>query len=660
MRADLHMSTSFNWFIVALSILIAIYVSYVVVGICQRIAVSSRKTALIWTAGGAFSMAMGIWSMHFIGMLAFTLPITVYYDIELTAASILPALFASSIALFMVRIKRRSSSLIIAALLMGLGISAMHYIGMAAMGMTPSITYSSSIVIMSICIAIAASSIALFLLFHQIDNNQLNHSFKLLSAIIMGAAIAGMHYAGMAAAYFPLDCISNPGTGINLDRDTLLFLVMLICIFILSSTQILIFIDKKVSENSFYRAVFSAAASSGKGLLVIANGKVPFINEALEILFKVKSGTPIELKNLSNSFIPGEFSRFENWLQTSSGDTDTITINEFKLGEENNYRVLSIALIAFIYLDRVRQLIITDDITDKKRSEHALKQLNESLENRVEERTNELTQANARLHESMDALQEAQAELVQNQKMASLGNLVAGISHEINTPIGISVTSATCIDAEAAHLLAKLNNGTMTKSDLEQFLHHFHEGSEILMRNLRRASDLISSFKQIAVDQTYDSYREINLHDYIDEVIMSMRPRLKKTSIEVNNLLNKEITLYTNPGALYQVVSNLIDNTLVHGFEEESSGSITLTDIQAEKTIKLIYEDSGKGIDDEIKGHIFDPFFTTRRGTGGSGLGLNIVYNLVTSTLKGKIEVINIKGHGARFDICLPKEVECE
>lgn len=648
------MSTSFNWLIVALSILVAIYVSYMVVGICQRIAVSSKRIAFMWTIGGAFSMGMGIWSMHFIGMLAFTLPIPVYYDSVLTATSILPAILASSIALFMVRVKRRSSSLIIAALLMGLGISAMHYIGMAAMGMTPGIIYSTSIVIMSVCIAIAASSAALFLLFHQIDNNQLNHSFKLLSALIMGGAIAGMHYVGMAAASFSIDCISIPGNGINLGRDLLLFIVVLISIFILSSTQILIFIDKKVSENTFYKSVFSATAASGKGLLVIENGKIPFINEALESLFRVKTATPIKLLDLSCTFKQDEFDRFTFWLQQSSGSTEQIYLEEFTLEKDKNPLILSFVLVGFVYRDRVRQLIITDDITEKKHSERALKKLNESLEDRVNERTRELTKANHQLHDSMGALQEAQSELVQSQKMASLGSLVAGISHEINTPLGIGVTSATCIEEEVEALFNKLQTNTMKKSDLEQFLSHIKEGSNILLRNLQRASNLISSFKQVAVDQTVDSFREVNLHDYIDEIIMSMRPKLKKSLIEINNDISKDINLYTNPGAIYQIINNLIENTLLHGVDTDTPGNIWISAEFEDEAISLIFEDSGKGIEDQIKGQIFDPFFTTRRGSGGSGLGLNIVYNQIM-TLKGKIEVQNREGGGARFEMLLPR-----
>ena len=181
-----------------------------------------------------------------------------YYDIGLTSLSVLPAILASAIALFMIRLHGQLFKFSMAAILMGLGISAMHYTGMAAMNMTPAIIYNPIIVALSIAIAIGASGTALFLLSYQINHNQLNHSFKLLSALIMGVAITGMHYVGMFAASFSMDSMSNPGGGIGLDRNILLVIVTLVSVFILFVTQLSILIDKSISEKSFYEAVFDA------------------------------------------------------------------------------------------------------------------------------------------------------------------------------------------------------------------------------------------------------------------------------------------------------------------------------------------------------------------------------------------------------------------
>ena len=648
------MHTSYDWSLVLLSIVIAIYVSYIVVGICTRIASSTSTTALYWTIGGAISMATGIWAMHFIGMLAFSLPVPVHYDIALTGVSVIPAIIASAIALYMIRAKRKKINLIISAIFMGLGISAMHYIGMAAMGMGGCIEYSTTIVLISIMIAIAASNIALFLLFHQIDSNKLNHGFKLLSALIMGGAITSMHYIGMFAATFSSNCVSNPVFGISLERDVLVVVVTLSSIFILTITQMLTVVDKKISEKSFFEAVFKAQSSVGKGLLVLENENILLINQVLKSLFLLEDEEGLVINSLSKSFDSVEYNRFYEWINMAKLSEERSHTNEFTLDATHGERTIYVALVEFIHVDRVRHLIVSDDITEKKESEQAINQLNESLEQRVIERTNDLTKTNEQLQESMSALKEAQSELVQNQKMASLGSLVAGISHEINTPIGIGVTSATSIEEEVSTFIDKFQNGTIKKSDLMKFMTHVKEGSRILLQNLNRASELISSFKLVAVDQTDNTQREINVYKYIDEIITSMSPKLKKTLVKVENNIPRDIVIETQPGALYQLMSNLISNSLIHGFDNSETGKILISTELCKEKIKLIYEDTGKGIDESIISRVFDPFFTTRLGKGGSGLGLNIVYNIVTSTLKGKIDVISNVENGVRFEVVLP------
>jgi NO-binding membrane sensor protein with MHYT domain/signal transduction histidine kinase len=653
-----ELNSSFNPIIVVLSILVAIYVSYIVVGLCLRIAASQRKAALAWTIGGSISMAIGIWAMHFIGMLAFKLAIPIYYDIRLTALSIVPAVIAAAIALFMIRLRGQLIKFSIAAVLMGLGISAMHYTGMAAIHMSPSINYDPVMVSLSIVIAIAASGSALFLLSYQITHNQLNHSFKLLSAVIMGVAVAGMHYVGMFAASFPMDGMSNSGGGISLDRNVLLVIVTLVSVFVLFITQLSTIIAKKISENSFYEAVFNAQANIGEGLLVVENGKFILTNQIVLELFPHADKTLRQLPDLEASFADTEYSAFSEWLADHSETSDTVIKQEFKLKDSRGVRTLDIALTSFIYLDKIRQLFVFNDITDQKRAEESIKKLNESLERRVEERTQELKQVNVDLNHSMTTLKDTQSELVHSQKMASLGSLVAGISHEINTPLGIGVTSASNIGEEVNSLLEIFQNGTMKKSDLEEFLHHTSEASSILMQNLKRASDLIASFKQVAVDQSSDSIRTINLHSYLNEAILSMKPKLKKTRITVVNSIPENINTFTHPGALYQVFTNFIQNSLIHGYSEQEEGEIRISGTLERERIKLVYRDTGTGISENIAHKIFDPFFTTRMGTGGSGLGLSIVYNLVKTTLQGNIVVVNNGQVGAHFEMEMPLVTE--
>jgi PAS domain S-box-containing protein len=282
------------------------------------------------------------------------------------------------------------------------------------------------------------------------------------------------------------------------------------------------------------------------------------------------------------------------------------------------------------------------DITERKRAEQAL------------------IEANQHLSKTISTLREAQSQLVQAEKMASLGGLVAGISHEVNTPIGIGVTSATALQEEFVALRRDFDGGAMKRSTLERFISHGLNGCEILVNNLLRAGDLIRSFKQVAVDQSSDEWRVLNLHDYIDEIILSLKPKWKGRKIHVLNDSNLDITIYTHPGAIYQILSNLLINSLVHAYDAEQTGHIRISAERVDDDIQLDFADDGKGIAPEIQNRIFDPFFTTRRGSGGSGLGLHIVFNLVASTLNGVIYLDKNVTQGATFRMRIPIALETD
>ncbi len=301
------------------------------------------------------------------------------------------------------------------------------------------------------------------------------------------------------------------------------------------------------------------------------------------------------------------------------------------------------------------KLIVLHDQTEVVQSHQRLESLNESLEKRVQERTRNLEESNARLEESLASLAQAHEQLVQSEKMAALGSLVAGISHEINTPIGIGVTTSTNIEESIESLEQMFSDGTLTRSEFENRIGQTRKGLDILIRNLRRASELIKSFKQVAVDQSSDELREIDVREYCDEIILSLQPKLKTTNIQLDNNIPEGIRIYTNPGALYQILSNLIMNSLVHAFDQPlDNETISLNAMLNNSELVFEYKDNGKGADEETLKKIFDPFFTTKRGQGGSGLGMNVVYNLVTSSLKGKIDVQSEEDRGIAIKINMP------
>jgi signal transduction histidine kinase len=298
----------------------------------------------------------------------------------------------------------------------------------------------------------------------------------------------------------------------------------------------------------------------------------------------------------------------------------------------------------------------TRDISAIKETELALLRLNEELESRVSQRTRELQASNQTLTEALAELKDAQRYLVQTEKLAALGGLVAGIAHEINTPLGVGVTAASHLDTEARRMSQRLDDGAQVSDEqLQRYSRLIHQGSQLILRNLRRADQLVRSFKQVAVDQSSEQRRSFDLAVYMEEILTSLHPEVKRRRHEVVTDIPEDLLLDSYPGALYQVIVNLVMNGLIHGFDDGQVGQIRI-EAQGQQNFVLIhYQDNGRGMAPEVAARMFDPFFTTRRGQGGSGLGLHIVYNLVTQVLDGSIEYRTLPGQGLRFEIRLPR-----
>ena len=280
----------------------------------------------------------------------------------------------------------------------------------------------------------------------------------------------------------------------------------------------------------------------------------------------------------------------------------------------------------------------------------------------VSERTLQLQKEKDSLNSTLKLLQETQEQLVEAEKMASLGGLVAGVAHEINTPLGNAVVASTHLKEEVSLIKKSILNDELTRSALDDFLDNTENATQLLYNNLERASNLVQSFKQVATDQSMESNRLFNLKEYTDEVLNSIKPKFRRTHINITSICSETTEINADPGVYAQILSNLLMNSLIHGFEKDQHGEIVI-DIQestpgpkGDKALLLIYIDNGKGMDDETRLSAFEPFFTTRRGEGGSGLGLHIVYNLVTQGLKGKIRLESAPDRGVRFEISIPLE----
>lgn len=282
-----------------------------------------------------------------------------------------------------------------------------------------------------------------------------------------------------------------------------------------------------------------------------------------------------------------------------------------------------------------------------------LRKLKSTIE-RTRRAEDEARCASAAAAKAYEDLRLAQDSLLQAERLASLGGLVAGVAHEINTPVGITLTSASVLSEATAQVRRDMAGGAVRKSDLMHYMETAEESARLIMTNANRAAHLIQSFKQIAVDQTHEERRPFEVREYIEEVVMSLQPRIKKTRIKVAVDCAADIQVDSYPGAFGQVLTNLTMNALVHAFDPDDEGNIAIRIKQDEGWVDLVFSDDGKGIPPDHLDKIFDPFFTTQRGQGGTGLGLNIVYNLIAKQFGGTITVVSSPGQGTQFTIRFP------
>jgi len=282
---------------------------------------------------------------------------------------------------------------------------------------------------------------------------------------------------------------------------------------------------------------------------------------------------------------------------------------------------------------------------------------NQALEDRLSTRTDALKESNQELLSTLEKLHEFQGQLVETEKMASLGDMVAGIAHEVNTPIGLGVTASSLLADKLTEIKGAFENKTLKSSQLKKFLIDSDENVAIIFRNLERAAKLISSFKKVAVDQSSAENRTFNVHGLVDEVLLTLSAKLQSANVSISINCPSDLYINSKPGPINQILINLILNSIHHAFDGLDHGTISINIMNLSDQLHINYSDDGIGIDDSIKAKIFEPFTTTKRGSGGSGLGMHLVYNLVTQALDGHIVLENEFEHGVSFDITFPVEL---
>lgn len=304
------------------------------------------------------------------------------------------------------------------------------------------------------------------------------------------------------------------------------------------------------------------------------------------------------------------------------------------------------------------------DISERKRAEQLLAETEmrmlAELERKVDARTQDLQLANQHLEQALEDLRGAQRQLVQSEKLASLGFLVAGVAHEINTPIGNALLVGTSLREEIEQFDQQAKQ-KLTRGLLDKHVDFIIRGSDVLVSNLKRSAQLVQGFKQLALDRATEQQRSFVLLEVIDEVMLAMAPILKRKPYQLHITVADGLQMHSYPGPLTQIIVNFINNALVHAFEGRTSGNMRLdAHVIDEDIVEILFSDDGCGMPEEVAKHVFDPFFTTKLGQGGNGLGMHIAYNIATQLLGGEISVETVLGQGTCWKVRVPRELKMD
>lgn len=289
-------------------------------------------------------------------------------------------------------------------------------------------------------------------------------------------------------------------------------------------------------------------------------------------------------------------------------------------------------------------------VTELKRAQFELELLNRNLEITVHKRTQDL-------ENSLFQLKQIQTQLVESAKLAALGGLVAGVAHEVNTPLGIAVTATSVIDDSINELNDAFKAQTLTSVQFSEIMENLTTGKDLLTSNLNKAANLIKDFKQTAVDQSTEERETFYISTILNALLTSIHPKTRAVGVTPKIEGDDTLTMTSFPGVLTQIISNLILNSTIHAFEHQSHPEISIRYYQDKNKIVFDYRDNGCGVSDSLHQKIFEPFYTTKRGQGGTGLGLNLVFNLIHQKLHGTLEFNSVPNQGVNFIISLPKDL---
>lgn len=372
-------------------------------------------------------------------------------------------------------------------------------------------------------------------------------------------------------------------------------------------------------------------------------------NFSQEVSKKSSEGIFVYSCSVRRNFLKSELENEFKLLNTIAPCSGFLTYGEFyNTGKSNQVLNITTTILSLSEVDKENSL--EDDSNHKKFIHSPLTSM-----------VNLVNVTQRELENKIQLLEETQSQLIEAEKMASLGALVAGVAHEVNTPLGVGISGISQVDFEVKKLDKSFHEGSLTEEDFEKYISIMKTLSQTIHSGLENAADLVKSFKNISVDQHSNDVRIFNLHTYLDNIVVSLNNTTKAKSVTIVNTIDENLTLESYAGAYSQIFSNLILNSFHHAFENGNNNEITISTRTKNGATYLDYKDNGKGITDEVSKKIFDPFFTTARGQGGSGLGMNVVYNIVKQKLGGEIKVIQKENAGFHLEILInPKEIKAD
>ena len=411
-------------------------------------------------------------------------------------------------------------------------------------------------------------------------------------------------------------------------------------------------LELKIQEQKdIFESLFKGTSD---GLTLMEDGKLIDCNYSLLKMFNIKN------KEFLFNHEPGSLAPV---TQPNGENSNDMFAKHLDLCKKNGYATFErlvlktsgeefwVNIILLRIKTKTKNLIysIIRDISTRKILEEQVKERTNDLELS----NNDLASSNNELQETILNLKETQNKLIESEKMASLGGLVAGVAHEINTPVGIGLTGISYLEELTIKINKEYVNDEISQETFEEYLNSSKDLTSLIQKNLERAASLVRSFKQVAVDQSSEEKRVFNLKDYLNEILQSIHSVTKKRNIKISISCDSDIKLNSYAGSYSQIITNLIMNSLIHGFKDDEKGNIFINVEKTANELKIIYKDTGCGISEKNLKKIFDPFFTTNRDNGGSGLGLNIIYNIIISTLGGSITCNSQENNGVEFIIIL-------